>query len=202
MKKLSKSMTLTQFENGYWYSTDLKNFAEEIGIPFAGKLRKDELERAIKNFLRTGKIELPTKRNLGKTGMKDLEKGLSLNLPVVHYTSNKETKSFIVREARKIVPTLKEKSGVRYRLNRWREEQLTQGNGITYGDLVKQYIKLNQTEQPFARIPHGRYINFVSDYLAKERDATRKDAAKDWKTLKKMNIPKDYNSWAKLKARA
>jgi SAP domain-containing new25 len=201
MNKLSKSMTLTQFENGYWYSTELKNFADEIGIPSAAKLRKDELELTIKRFLRTGKIELPTKRNLKKTGMKDLEKGLSLNLPVVHYTSNKETKSFIVREARKIVPALKERSGVRYRLNRWREEQLTQGNSITYGDLVKQYIKLNQTEQPFARIPHGRYINFVSDYLAKEKDATRKDAAKAWETLKKMNIPKDYNSWAKLKAR-
>jgi SAP domain-containing new25 len=203
INKLSKSMTLTQFENGYWYSTELKNFADEIGIPSAAKLRKDELERAIKCFLRTGRIELPTKRNLSKTGMRDLEKGLSLNLPVVHYTSNKETKSFIVREARKIVPALKEKSGVRYRLNRWREEQLTQGKGITYGDLVKQYIKLNQTEQPFARISHGRYyIYFVSDYLAKEKDATRKDAAKAWQKLKKMNIPKDYNSWAKFKTRA
>ena len=135
--------------------------------------------------------------------MKDLEKGLSLNLPVVHYTSNKETKGFIVREARKIVPALKEKSGVRYRLNRWREEQLTQGNRITYGDLVKQYIKLNQTGQPFARISHGRYyVYFVSDYMAKEKNATRKDAAKAWQKLKKMNIPKDYNSWAKFKTRA
>jgi SAP domain-containing new25 len=196
-------MTPTEFENGYWYATDLKNFAQEVGIPSAVKLRKDELERAIKDFLRTGKIKLPTKRNLRETGIKDFEKGLSLNLPVVRYTSNKETKSIIVREARKTVPTLKEKSGVRYRLNRWREEQLTQGNGITYGDLVKQYIKLNQTEQPFARISHGRYyIYFVSDYLAKERDATRKDAAKAWQKLKKLNIPKDYNSWAKWKARA
>jgi hypothetical protein len=46
-------MTSTQFENGYWYATEIKNFAERIGIPFASKLRKDELERAIKVFLET-----------------------------------------------------------------------------------------------------------------------------------------------------
>src|ERR1700681_1013085 len=115
-------MTLSQFENGYWYSTDLKDFAESIEIPAAGKLRKDELEKAIRHFLKTGKAELPTKRKLTKSGVKDVEKGLSVDLPVIHYTSNKQTKDFIVREAKKIVPGLKEKSGVRYRLNRWREE--------------------------------------------------------------------------------
>jgi len=37
-------MTSTQFDNGYWYATEIKNFAKRIGIPFASKLRKDELE--------------------------------------------------------------------------------------------------------------------------------------------------------------
>jgi len=40
-------MTATQFDNGYWYATELKDFAERIGIPSASKLRKDELETAI-----------------------------------------------------------------------------------------------------------------------------------------------------------
>ena len=35
--KLSTSMTLTQFDNGYWYATDLKNFAKTIGIPSTSK---------------------------------------------------------------------------------------------------------------------------------------------------------------------
>src|SRR5438445_8538440 len=60
--KLSTSMTLTEFDNGYWYATELKEFAEAIGIPFPAKLRKDELEKAIKLYLATGKIENPTKR--------------------------------------------------------------------------------------------------------------------------------------------
>ena len=195
--KLSKSMTPTEFENGYWYATELKDFAETIGIPSASKLRKDELEKAIMLFLNTGKVQSPTKRNLLRSGIRDIEKGLSLELPVFNYTSNKETKEFIVKEARKIVPELKRKSGARYRLNRWREEQLTNGVKITYEDLVKQYIKLNQTDERFAHIPHGRYINFVADFLKAETNPTREQAIKAWKQLKQMDIPKNYRAWAK-----
>jgi hypothetical protein len=50
---LSPTMTLRDFENGYWYLDQLKHFAERIGIPAAKKLRKDELEKAIVAFLRT-----------------------------------------------------------------------------------------------------------------------------------------------------
>ena len=68
--KLSTSMTSTQFDNGYWYATEIKNFAERIGIPFASKLRKDELERAIKVFLETGRIENPARRSLSTSGVR------------------------------------------------------------------------------------------------------------------------------------
>src|SRR5689334_11657768 len=164
--KLSKSMTLEQFENGYWYATQIKEFADQIGIPSANKLRKDELENSIKFFLQTGKIKLPTKRTLSKSGPKDLEKGLSLHLPVVNYTSNKETKAFISSEAQKMVPGLKRKSGARYRLNRWREEQPTMRTKITSADLVRQYVELNQREGRFDKIPVDRHTNSLSDYLA------------------------------------
>jgi hypothetical protein len=38
---LSPTMTLRDFENGYWYLEQLKSFAERIGITAAKKLRKD-----------------------------------------------------------------------------------------------------------------------------------------------------------------
>ena len=56
---LSPTMTLRDFENGYWYLEQLKDFADRIGIPAAKKLRKDELEKAIVAFLRTGKVPCP-----------------------------------------------------------------------------------------------------------------------------------------------
>jgi hypothetical protein len=191
-------MTVRAFENGYWYADQLKAFALEIGVPGAAKLRKDELEKAIVAFLRTGKSELPTKRALRKKGPKDLELGLSLTRPIVNYTSNRETKNFIVEQAHRIAPKVREKSGVWYRLNRWREEQLTSGRRISYGDLVEQYVRLHDVER-FEKIPHGRYINFVSAFLAAEEGATRADAVAAWAELKELDVPKDYASWVKAR---
>ena len=196
--KLSAAMTLREFENGYWYLEDLRDFAIQIDIPEAKRLRKDEIERAIVNFLRTGNLSLPTKRALRKTGTKDVEHGLSLNLRIEHYTSNRETKDFIVRQARKMAPEVRQKSGVWYRLNRWREEQIMNGARPTYGELVRQYVALNRVER-FEKVPHVRYINFVAEFLVAEKNVTRADAIAAWAELKAMDIPKNYASW--LKAR-
>ena len=186
---------MAEFDNGYWYATELKAFAETLGIPSAGKLRKAELERAIKHFLATGQTGNLARRNLSITGTKDVERGLRLDLPVVRYTNDKETKAFLEREARRLDPGMKRKSGARYRLNRWREERLTAGAAITYGDVVREYVWLSQTTEPFAKIPHGRYINFMSDFLAAEKGPTREQVVKAWAQLKTLDIPKDYRSW-------
>ena len=93
---------------------------------------------------------------------------------------------------------MREKSGVWYRLNRWREEQIMKGNQPTYGDLVQQYITLNKVER-FEKVPYDCYINFV-EFLVAERGATRAEAIAAWAELKTMNVPKNYASW--LKARA
>src|SRR5262245_62469864 len=95
---LSPTMTLREFENGYWYLDQLKDFAERIGVPAARKLRKDELEQAIVVFLRTGTAALPTKRSLRRTGVKDVDRGLDVALRIVNYTSNRATKDFIVEQ--------------------------------------------------------------------------------------------------------
>src|SRR4029078_12848652 len=95
------------------------------------------------DYLRTGTAASPTKRALSRTGVRDVERGLSLELPIAHYVSNRTTKAFIVEQSRLLAPEVREKSGVWYRLNRWREEQVTDGKKPTYGDLVQQYIALN-----------------------------------------------------------
>ena len=193
-------MTVRDFENGYWYLDQLKTFAQRVGIPSATKLRKAELEQAIVAFLRTGKATLPTKRLLRKSGVKDVDRGLTLKFRIVHYTSNRETKDFIVARARRMAPDVREKSGVWYRLNRWREAQITAGTHPTYGDLVRQYVALNKLPR-FERVAHGRYyVYFVADFLAANGGATRAEAIAAWKKLKTLDVPKDYASWAKARA--
>ena len=196
---LSPTMTLREFENGYWYRDQLKDFAERIGIPAATKLRKDELEKAIVMFLRTGSAALPTKRSLRRTGVKDVERGLHLKLRIENYTSNRETKGFIIEQARLMAPDVRKKSGVWYRLNRWREEQITSGARPTYADLVRQYIVLNKMQR-FERIPVGRYNNFVADFLAADKKATRAEIVAAWNELKRLDVPKNYVSWVKARA--
>ena len=122
-------MTITQFDHGYWYAADLKRFATELGIRSASALRKDELEQAIRVFLRTGAIVQPTRERPSASTDKDVERGLHLDLRVVRYTNDPETKLFLEQEARKLVPGLRRRSGARYRLNRWRETQIL--NGVT-----------------------------------------------------------------------
>lgn len=195
--KLSPTMTLAQFDNGYWYARELKIFAREIGIPAATKLRKDQLETAIKHFLKTGKIAPKAQIKSRKSDKKDSDIGLHADLAIITYTNNKITKMFIAAEAEKRAPGLKPKSGARYRLNRWREAQLQSGHKITYGDLVDHYIALNKTQGSFARIPQGRYINFLADFLHNEPDATHDKAVTAWHQLKQLGAPKSYKAWKK-----
>jgi hypothetical protein len=198
---LTPTMTETEFENGYWYATELSAFAAEIGIPSANKLRKDELERAVRHFLRTGEARSPVTRALSKSGPRDIDKGLRLDLPIVHYTSNTVTKDFIAREAARIEPGFRRAPGTRYLLNRWREAQISSGRRITYGDLVKEAIRLNKTKQGPLRIEHGRYVNFVSDFMAANKGASHAAAVKAWKEVKAMDAPKTYAAWAKARRR-
>ncbi len=197
--KLSTRMTLEQFDNGYWYAVELKAFARKIGIPSSSVLRKDELEKAIKHFLKTGKKSTRVRRNLEKKVSKDVHRGLTLRLPVVNYTNDPETKDFIVREAKKIDPDFRERSGARYRLNRWREEQLSKGRRIVYGDLVREFVSLNKPDRKYERIASGRYINFLSDYLDKVPNATMQEAIAAWNELKTKNVPKTFAGWKKLR---
>ena len=114
-------------------------------------------------------------------------------MPIRNYTSNRKTKDFIRQLAERRAPGIRQKSGVWYRLYRWREAQVATRR-VTSGVLVDQYIALNSLEQ-FEQIPYVCYVNFLADYLAAEQNASRSDAIAAWKTLKKMNAPKTYQSW-------
>jgi hypothetical protein len=193
-------MSVREFDHGYWYALELKAFADSIGILAPPHMRKDEVERAIRHFLATGRIASMPRRAPG--GVKDVERGLRLRLRVVRYTNDRATKDFLEREARKVAPGFKRRSGSRYRLNRWREAQLAAGKPITYRDVVREYVRLNRGEMPYARISHGRYINFTADFLANEPGATRTKAIAAWERLKRMDAPKTYRAWKSATARA
>jgi SAP domain-containing new25 len=192
--KLSPSMTVAEFDNGYWYAVDVKRFAHAIGIPSASRLRKDQLEPAIRRFLATRRLP-PAPRPRPVPAERDVDRGLRLDRRVVRYTNDPGTKAFLEREAKKLSPSYRRRSGARYRLNRWRDAQLAGGRPITYRDLVREYVRLSEAAEPYALIPSGRYINFLSEFLRNEPRATRAAAIRAWHAVKRMTCPNTYTAW-------
>ena len=198
---LSASMTPTEFRDGYWYAAELKSFAAKIGVPHASKLRKQELETAILGFLVTGKLVRSRRAVRPAAPVRDVERGLHWKLPVMVYTNDAETKEFLERESRRLWPEHRQRSGSRYRLNRWREQQIAAGVALTYGDLVREYVRLNRPDVSHERAPQVCYINFLSDFFAAEKNAARADGLRFWAEMKQLEGPKTYQAWKQAKAR-
>src|SRR5688572_14966797 len=185
--KLSASMTLEQFDHGYWYATELQDFARKLGL---GTGRKDQLEHAVRRFLRTGRRQAIATR--APRGEPD---DVALDAIVRVYVNSPATKAFLEREAKRLDARYRRRSGARYRLNRWRDAQREAGRRITYGDLVREYVRLSLSPGAFAKVPHGRYINFLAEYLEREPRATHAAARRAWHRLKALDAPKTYAGW-------
>ena len=188
-------MTITEFENKYWYMSELKVFAKSLKMPFDSKTRKDQLEKMIIQFLEIGTVNQKN-RFRSKSRDRDI---LNNSSYVENFSNKKETWAFIHSEMDKRIPGLKPKSGAKYWLNRWIENKLSHGEKITYDDVICEYIRLNQTEGRLPQIPSCKFNNFISDYLANEKNVTREDALKAWNKLKDIKAKKDYMTWKKNK---
>ena len=168
MNKIIK-LSEQEFINKYWYASELKKLAKNIGISKAEKFRKDELEEIILKYIKTGELNIPKKiRSNNKSNVEDV---LRLNTIIKNYKNDKKTWFFINQEVYKLEPNFKEKSGAKYWLNRWREKEIEKGNTITYDDLIKEYIRLNNIDR-LPQISSAKFNNFITDYLKKEEGKT------------------------------
>ena len=60
---------------------------------------------------------------------------------------------------------------------------------------------LQHTQRGPVRVEHGRYMNFISDYMADNKSASHDDAVRAWHEVKAMDAPKTYAAWARLSRR-
>ncbi len=189
---LHKGMSVEEFDNGYWYATDLKAFADTIGVQKTDKLRKDELEKILRAYFESGKVDKATPKRLksAQSNVRDSDKKLTRNTLVVNYINDQKTKDFVFGQADKICP--KSKSGERYWINRWREQQLEAGKAITYGELIDHLVELRKQPGRLPQIPSTKYNNFVSDYLSANEGSTKAEAIAEWDRLKAVDVPKTF----------
>ena len=199
MSKLRPSMSVEEFEDGYFYAAELKAFARQLGIP-VGRRHKLELEALISEFLRTGTVPLAKPEPDRRSGKS--RDSLAPETIVRDYVDDRRTKAFLRDLVHARVPQLKDKSGQWYRLNEWRRSQLRAGQRITYADLGNRLLELMRWEGRFPRIPAGRFNNFVADFWADPRNKgkSRAEAVAAWEYIKSVPGPKTYQAYAALKS--
>jgi len=78
---------------------------------------------------------------------------------------------------------------------------MASGVKITYGDLVREYVRLNRPDVAHERAAQVCYINFLSDLSRAEKDAVRTDGVRAWAEVKKLDGPKTYQAWKQAKTR-
>lgn len=89
--------------------------------------------------LESGTVGTPrAARTRGGEGPRDSETPLSVRRRVRRYTNDAATRAFLERERLRMAPGQRKKSGAKYRLSRWREEQLAAGATLTYGQLARK----------------------------------------------------------------
>lgn len=197
MVTLHQGMSVEEFDNGYFYASELRAFARELGIT-VGNFRKFELEELIREFLRTGRVPdhkpaLP--RKVGKA--RDVLKG---DLVVTNYVGDKKTKAFLLELVHAKAPGLSHKSGQWYWLNDWRRKKQEAQEYFTYGDLAEHLCTLMQTKGRLPRIPSARMNNFITDFMADPANAgiPREKVLKAWNWFKEQPGPKTYDEFCNL----
>ena len=197
MSTLHREMSVEEFDNGYFYAAELKDFARDLGIT-VGNFRKFELEKLIREFLETGKVPdrkpvLP--RKAGKA--RDV---LKADTTVTNYVGDKKTKAFLLELVYAEAPGLHQKSGQWYWLNDWRRKRQEAQECFTYSDLAGHLRTLMQTKGRLPRIPSARMNNFVTDFMADPANAgiSRKEVLNAWNWLKAQPGPNTYGEFCNL----
>ncbi|SNZ06254.1 SAP domain-containing protein [Cohaesibacter gelatinilyticus] len=198
-KKLRIDMSVAEFDAGYFYATDMKAFAREIGIS-VGNFRKSELEDLIRDFLATGKV--PSRKPVlpRKPGAERDE--LAVNVTVTNYVGDKKTKQFLLELVAKKEADLKNKSGQWYWLNDWRRLRQESDRTFTYQDLADHLHSLMTTKGRLPQIPSARMNNFITDFYSdpQNSDIPRADVLKAWEWLKVKSGPKTYQKYKRLRS--
>lgn len=198
LSALRPDMSVQEFDDNYYYATELKEFARTLGIPI-GNRRKIELEQLIREYLVTGHV--PTiKPVLPRTSGEPRDR-LAPDVVVKNYVGDKSTKTFLLELVRAQSPNLRDKSGQWYWLNDWRRRKQEENATFTYQDLADRLRELMQTSGRLPQIPSARMNNFITDFRADPASPplSREQVLQEWQWLKKQPGPNTYEEYRRHK---
>lgn len=93
MSTLHQGMSVEEFDNEYFYASELRAFARDLGIT-VGNFRKFELEELIREFLQTGKV--PDRKPVLPRKAGEARDVLKADTTVTNYIGDKKAKVFLL----------------------------------------------------------------------------------------------------------
>ena len=191
-------MSVKDFDDGYFYMSELKDFARATGIA-VGNRRKIELEEAIREYLSSGAVSGHAPRRNRIAGQP--RDALTPDSVVKNYVDDRQTKDFLLTLVLAEHPGLTNKSGQWYWLNDWRRNQLAAGRTLRYAQLSRQLRTLMETPGRLPQIPSARMNNFITDFRASPggADTPHDEVMSAWQWLKKQACPKTFADYQRLK---
>ena len=180
-----------EFENGYWYATRVRDFLPSASASWRESCARMSSSRPSSSSCARRPAVSPTKRALRRTGVKDIERGLTL-ISRLSTTRATVTKDFIVEQAHLIAPdAVRSPASVS-------AEPLARGADYSRATRGPRTATWCGSTSPGIRCAALRGVRSAvtitrrADFLKAKR-APRADAIAAWEELASLlDAPKDY----------
>lgn len=184
--KLTKELTVTDFQLYYWLKEELQTFCRENGISASGS--KQEISERIALFLETGEIQKPSRKEKCSNA-KIIQNDLSLETVIVkNHRCSQEVRTFF----KSVIPN--------FHFSTYIQNYFRENVGKTYMDVIHAWNEEQQRiKDPTYKTeiaPQFEYNQFTRDYFAdpNNKDKSRKDAINAWNAIKKLPGSNKYVS--------
>ena len=179
------------FKNFYWLKKELTDFCVTHGLSTAGM--KLEVTNRIYAFLKTGKRLKPEFAKISND--LDSDKAITPQTLVINYKNDPATREFFIKH---IGSHFKFSA----RVNIFRNEQLAAGKKLTYGDLIKCWLKEHeQRKDKSIKLPIMASCEdnqFTRDFYTAKPNTDRKTVIFAWKQIRSVAGKHTYANWKKL----
>lgn len=187
--KLTSKLNAETFKQFYWLKSELTDFCVQVGLSSSGM--KPEIAKRIYTFLKTGKKLKPGQ---AAKGVPDSARPLTPKTIVINYKNDPVTRQFFTKH---IGSHFKFSA----RVNIFRKAALAKGKKITYGDLIKEWLReyeLRKDKNVQLPIMQScEYNQFTRDYYAANPRAPRTAVIAAWKQARTLAGAHTYQAWLK-----
>lgn len=173
--KLDKNTDADDFINFYWLKEELYSFCKSFGLPRSG--RKDDITHRIYEYLKTGKVITPTKKN--GTKKDPLNTPLSLDSKIPEgYKNDEKHRAFFKSEI-----------GGHFKFNVPFMNWMKANSGKTYKEAISEWNRIISEKKNGKKSEISsqfQYNQYTRDFFNANPYANRDDAIICWKYKKSL----------------